>query len=232
MRLAALCWQLPRCARATFVGDNIVTQAKEYELPVLPYGYGSLEPAYSKELLELHHDKHHASYVKGANKALSDLMQARKASDYAVINQIQKDLAFNLSGHVLHSIFWCNMSPDGGGDPHGALAQAIDESFGGTDMLREHLDQSATALQGSGWSALCYEPVSQRLIVEQIYDHQNNLGNGCVPLLVLDMWEHAYYLQYRNDKKQWIKSFWEVVDWSDVERRLAKVAPLRLGLVA
>jgi len=209
-----------------------VTQVKEYELPVLPYGYGSLEPAYSQELLELHHDKHHASYVKGANKALSDLMQARKDSDYAVINQIQKDLAFNLSGHVLHSIFWCNMSPDGGGDPQGDLAQAIDDSFGDIDMLREHLGQGASALQGSGWSALCYEPVSQRLIVEQIYDHQNNLGNGCVPLLVLDMWEHAYYLQYRNDKQQWIKSFWEVVDWSDVERRLAKVTPLRLGLVA
>ena len=207
-------------------------KGKEYELPKLAYGYDSLEPVYASELLELHHDKHHAAYVKGVNKALADLAEARDKHDYAIINQMQKDLAFNLSGHVLHSIFWCNMSPQGGGGPDGRLAKAIDEAFGGTDAFREQMSQAATGIQGSGWGALCYEPLSQRLIVEQIYDHQSNLGNASVPLLVLDMWEHAYYLQYRNEKAKWVKSFWDLVNWQDVARRLDSVAPLDLRLAA
>lgn len=204
----------------------------QYELPKLAYGYDSLEPVYSSELLELHHDKHHAGYVKGLNKALDDLARARNKHEYAIINQMQKDLAFNLSGHVLHSIFWCNMSPQGGGNPEGRLSKEIDEAFGGADALREQVSQAAVGIQGSGWAALCYEPLGQRLIVEQIYDHQSNLGNASVPLLVLDMWEHAYYLQYRNEKAKWVKSFWDLVSWPDVARRLDSVAPLDLRLAA
>jgi superoxide dismutase, Fe-Mn family len=209
-----------------------VPKTKEYELPKLAYAYDGLEPIYSGELLELHHDKHHAGYVKGANKALADLAQARDKHDYAVINQMQKDLAFNLSGHVLHSIFWRNMSPDGGGSPRGRLAEAIDAAFGSSDALREQLSQASTGIQGSGWGALCYEPLSQRLIVEQIYDHQSNLGNASLPLLVLDMWEHAYYLQYRNEKAKWVKGFWDLVSWQDVARRFDSVLPLDLRLAA
>lgn len=205
---------------------------EKYHLPELEYAMDALEPVYSHELLELHHDKHHAAYVKGANKALSDLAQARSNSDYAALNQLQKDLAFNLSGHVLHSMFWQNMSPNGGGDPDGQLERAISAEFGGIDPLREQIAHAATSIQGSGWAALCFEPMSQSLIVEQIYDHQGNLGNASVPLLVIDMWEHAYYLQYRNDKKRWVSKFWDLVDWSDVARRMQAVEPMNLCLAA
>jgi len=183
-------------------------------------------------VLELHHGAHHAGYVKGANKALSDLASARLNSEYATLNQMQKDLAFNLSGHVLHSMFWQNMSPKGGGDPQGGLASAIRSGFGTIDALRQQFESAATSIQGSGWAALCFEPMRQSLIVEQIYDHQRNLGNGSIPLLVLDMWEHAYYLQYRNEKQRWVQSFWDIVDWSDVGMRLEAVRPMDLRLAA
>ncbi len=209
-----------------------MAKVEQYSLPKLPYGYGDLEPAYSREILELHHDKHHAAYVKGVNKALADLAEVRDSKDYRPINQLQKDLAFNLSGHVLHSIFWRNMSPKGGGDPSGTLASAIGDAFGSADALREQLSQAAGSIQGSGWGALCYEPLSGRLIVEQIYDHQGNLSNATVPLLVLDMWEHAYYLQYKNEKKKWVQRFWELVNWSDVAKRFDSVKPLDLSLAA
>jgi superoxide dismutase, Fe-Mn family len=211
----------------------MTTEPKPYTLLELGYAYNALEPIYSSELLELHHDKHHAAYIEGANNALANLVEVRANGRYLSINQLQKDLAFNLSGHVLHSIFWRNMSPDGRtGDPKGALAAAIKEAFGGADALREQVSRAATSIQGSGWAALCYEPLAQRLIVEQIYDHQGNLGNGSVPLLVLDMWEHAYYLQYRNEKAKWVQQFWDLVNWADVGRRFEGARPLNLRLVA
>jgi len=181
----------------------------EYTLPDLPYDYGALEPHYSAEILELHHDKHHATYVKGANTALEKLAAARENEEFGTINQLQKNLAFNLSGHVLHSLFWKNMSPDGGDKPDGEIAAAIDESFGTFEGFRNQLSEASLNVQGSGWGALTWEPVAQRLIVEQVYDHQSNVGQGAPPLLVLDMWEHAYYLQYKNVKADWVKSFWE-----------------------
>jgi Fe-Mn family superoxide dismutase len=209
-----------------------MNQMTGYGLPALGYAYDALEPIYSRETLELHHDKHHAAYVKGANQALADLAEARDNSHYHVINQLQKDLAFNLSGHILHSVFWLNMSPQGGGEPEGALATAIEAAFGDSRRLREQLTKAATSIQGCGWGALCYEPVGRKLIVEQIHDHQGNLGNAALPLLVLDMWEHAYYLQYRNDKQKWAKQFWDLVNWRDVGARFDSVASLDLRLVA
>ena len=162
-----------------------------YTLPELPYDLAALEPHYSATVLELHHDKHHAAYVAGANTALDKLDEARSSDDYGSINQLQKNLAFHLSGHVLHSMFWENLSPDGGGEPDGDLRAAIDDGFGGVDRFRSQLNQAALNVQGSGWGALTWEPLGQRLIVEQIYDHQSNVGQGAPPLLVLDMWEHA-----------------------------------------
>jgi Fe-Mn family superoxide dismutase len=129
-------------------------------------------------------------------------------------------------------MFWQNMSPMGGGDPDGNLASAIRSDFGNVDSLREQFERAATSIQGSGWAALCFEPMRQGLIVEQIYDHQGNLGNASIPLLVLDMWEHAYYLQYRNEKQRWVKTFWEIVDWSDVAMRHESVKPMDLHLAA
>jgi len=169
-----------------------------YTLPELPYDYSALEPDYQAENLQVHHDKHHAAYVTGANATIERLEEARAAGNYAGLVGLEKTLAFNVSGHVLHSMFWKNLTPGGGGLPEGDLTAAIDEHFGSFDAFRAQLSQAAVLVQGSGWGALAFEPLGQRLIVEQIYDHHANLAQGSVPLLVFDVWEHAYYLQYRN----------------------------------
>ena len=190
-----------------------------YSLPDLPYDYSALEPHVDARIMELHHDKHHATYVKGANTALEKLADARDSGDFALITKLSKDLAFNLSGHVLHSVFWTCMSPDGGGKPEGELAAAIDDSFGSFDDFRAQLTEATTSVQGSGWGALAWEPTAGRLIVEQVYDHQSNVGQGSDPVLVIDAWEHAFYLQDLNDKAAWVDAFWEVADWTSAATR-------------
>ncbi len=212
----------------------VMTTAKseKYELPALGYEYGDLEPACSAEILELHHSKHHKGYVDGANKTRASLAEARKNSNFDKINQLQKNLAFNLSGHVLHSLFWQNMSPGGASKPHKDLQSEIDSSFGGMDAFREQFLAAGTGVQGSGWAALSWEPLSGSLIVEQIYDHQGNWGSTTLPLLVMDMWEHAFYLQYKNEKKRWAKAFFEIINWEDVGERLARVEDLELITLA
>jgi Fe-Mn family superoxide dismutase len=200
-----------------------------YTLPELPYGYSALEPHYSGQLLELHHKKHHAAYVTGANAALEKLAEARARDDYAAINQLTKSLAFNVSGHVLHSLLWKNLTPKGGGEPEGELGAAIKEYFGSFDGMKETLTEAAQNIQGSGWGALAWEPLGKQLVVEQVYDHQGNIGNGTVPILVLDMWEHAYYLQYKNVKADWVKAYWKLVNWQDVAKRLRAVMSLDLA---
>ena len=200
----------------------------KYELPDLPYDYSALEPHYSAEVLELHHDKHHKAYVDGANTTFEKLGQARDSGDFGSINQLEKNMAFHLSGHVLHSLLWKNMSPDGGGEPEGELAAAVKESFGSYDALRAQISEAANNVQGSGWAALSWEPLGGRLIVEQIYDHQGNVGQGGPPLLALDMWEHAFYLQYKNVKADWVEAFWNIVNWPDVAGRFERVKSLEL----
>ena len=199
-----------------------------YELPDLPYDYAALEPWYSAEILELHHDKHHAAYVDGANTALEKLAAARDSDDYDAIVGLQKALAFNVSGHVLHSLFWKNLNPDGGGKPEGELASAIEEFFGDFERFKAQLAAVTTSVQGSGWGALAWEPVGQRLIVEQVYDHQGNVGNGAGPLLVIDAWEHAFYLQYKNVKADYVDAIWNIVDWADVAQRFERVRSFTL----
>ena len=199
-----------------------------YTLPNLPYDLAALEPHYSAEVLELHHDKHHKAYVDGANTTLDKLDQARTSDDYGSINQLQKNLAFHLSGHVLHSMFWENLSPDGGGEPDGELIAAVKEGFGSLEHFKNQMTQAALNVQGSGWGALTWEPLGQRLIIEQIYDHQSNVGQGAPPLLVLDMWEHAYYLQYKNVKADWVDAFWKIVNWPDVAARFERARTLEL----
>jgi len=201
-----------------------------YTLPELAYDYGALEPHLSARILELHHDKHHKAYVDGANKVLERLQEVRASGDYGSINQLEKNLAFHLSGHILHSLFWKNLSPGGGDKPTGQLAAAIDEHLGSFDQFRTQLVEAANNVQGSGWAALSWEPVGKRLIVEQVYDHQGNVGQGGPPLLVLDMWEHAYYLQYENRKAEWVDAFWHLVDWDDVAARFAKARTIDLAL--
>lgn len=192
-----------------------------YVLPDLTYDYSALEPWYQAELVELHHGKHHAAYVKGANDAIEALAQARESDDFAHLTMLEKNLAFHLSGHVLHSMFWTNLAPGSGGEPSGALAEAITEFFGGFDRFRRHLTAATVSVQGVGWGALAWEPTGSRLVVEQIYDHQGNIGQAAIPLLVIDAWEHAYYLQYRNMKADFVEAIWHLVNWSDVSSRFA-----------
>lgn len=193
----------------------------QYTLPDLPYDFGALEPHYSGQILELHHDKHHAAYVTGANTTLDKLGEAREKGDFGAVVGLEKTLAFNVSGHVLHSVFWKNLSPDGGDKPTGDLAAAIDEHFGGFDAFKAHLTQASSTVQGSGWGALAWEPLGQRLLVEQIYDHQGNVGNGSIPILVFDAWEHAWYLQYKNVKADFFAALWNIINWNDVSARFA-----------
>lgn len=205
-----------------------MSDRKHYELPEMGYDFDALEPAYSAELLELHYTKHHQTYVDGANDTRSALMAARENQDFDKLNQLQKNLAFNVSGHILHSIFWRNMSPDSDGSPSGGLEREINRSFGSLDALRGQFLSAGTSIQGSGWAALTWEPVSRSLMVEQVYDHQGNIGNGTMPLLVMDMWEHAFYLQYKNEKERWARAFWDLINWQDVGERLEGVRSVEL----
>jgi Fe-Mn family superoxide dismutase len=192
-----------------------------YTLPDLPYDYGALEPHISGQIMELHHDKHHAAYVTGANAALEKLASAREEQEYATLAKLQKDLAFNLSGHVLHSLFWENMSPDGGGEPTGEVTTQLQHDFGGFEPFKRHMNEAAGSIQGSGWALAAWDPTSGRIIVEQVYDHQGNHGQGTTPLLAIDAWEHAFYLQYKNVKADFFTALWNVFNWDDVARRLA-----------
>jgi len=190
-----------------------------YTLPDLPYDYGALAPVIAGEIMELHHDKHHAAYVKGANDTLDRLAEARDENNLGGLVGLEKTFAFNLSGHVLHSIFWDNLSPDGGDRPDGELAAAIDENFGSFDAFKAQLTTATAGVQGSGWGVLGFEPLARRLIIEQVYDHHGNVGQGTTPLLVFDAWEHAYYLQYKNVRPDYVSQLLKLVNWQDVSAR-------------
>lgn len=196
--------------------------AKKYVLPELPYAYDALEPHISAEIMELHHSKHHQNYVNGANAALEKLEAARKdGSIAAVVTALSKDLAFNLGGHTNHSLFWENLGPNGGGKPTGALAAAIDADFGSFEEFQKHFAAAALGLQGSGWAVLAYDKIGEWLVIEQMTDQQGNLSIDLVPLLLLDMWEHAFYLQYKNVKADYVAAVWNVFNWDEVAARYA-----------
>ncbi|WP_043635622.1 superoxide dismutase [Nonomuraea candida] len=191
----------------------------QYTLPDMPYDYAALEPAITGEILELHHAKHHAAYVKGANDTLERLAEARDKGEFGGLVGLEKTFAFNLSGHVLHTIFWQNLSPDGGDRPDGELGEAITEHFGSFDAFKKQLTTATATVQGSGWGVLAWEPLGRRLVVEQVYDHHGNVGMNTTPLLVFDAWEHAYYLQYRNVRPDYVEKLWGLINWTDVIAR-------------
>jgi len=199
-----------------------------YVLPDLDYDYAALEPHISAQIMELHHDKHHAAYVAGANTVVDEIATARAAGELGALPGLERKLAFHVAGHVLHSIFWKNLSPDGGGEPEGELAAAIDQDFGGFDGFRKQMTAATVSVMGSGWGALCWEPLGARLYVAQLYDHQDNIGPGSVPLLVIDAWEHAYYLQYQNRRADFVDAVWNVVSWDDVAARFKVARDLRI----
>lgn len=203
----------------------------DYTLPELDYDYAALEPHISARIMELHHSKHHNAYVGGANTALAKLAEARDANDFANVNKLEKDLAFNLGGHVNHSIFWTNLSPNGGGTPEGELASAIDDNFGSFDKFVAHFTAASAGIQGSGWGALVWDSLGQKLIIQQFFDQQSNFAAGTVPLLLLDMWEHAFYLDYVNVKADYIKAFWNIANWENVGQRFELARQKTTGLL-
>ena len=202
----------------------------QYTLPDLRYDYGALEPHISGKIMELHHDKHHAGYVKGANTTLERLDEARTTEDFTRLASLERALAFNLSGHILHSVFWQNLGPKGGGEPEGELARAIARDFGGFAKLKRQLVGVASTIMGSGWAALVWEPLGQRLLTTQIFDHQSNLSQAGIPLMVLDAWEHAFYLQYQNRKTEFFEAIWNVWNWEDVAKRFDQASKVGIDL--
>ena len=202
-----------------------------YTLPDLPYDYGALEPHISGEIMQLHHDKHHNTYVTALNEVLEKLAAARENGEFGAIVGLEKTLSFNLGGHLNHSVFWNNLSPDGGDKPDGELAAAINESFGSFDGFQAHFTSAATTIQGSGWAILAWDTLGQTLHIVQLYDQQANVPVCMVPVVMLDMWEHAFYLQYKNVKPDYVKAWWNVVNWADAATRFETARAQTQGLI-
>ena len=192
-----------------------------HKLPPLPYDYNALEPSIDERIMRLHHDIHHQSYVDGLNKAELELQKARKNSAFDLIKHWERELAFNGAGHYLHTLFWEIMSPDGG-EPEGTILKEIQRSFGSFDQFKQQFTNAANKVEGSGWAILVWSPVSRRLEILQAEKHQNLSQWDVIPLLALDVWEHAYYLQYENKRKDYIDQWWKVVNWREVSRRFEK----------
>jgi len=202
-----------------------------YTLPELTYDYAALEPHISARIMELHHSKHHAAYVAGANAALEQMEEARANNSFGAINKLEKDLAFHLGGHINHSIFWTNLSPDAADRPSGELAAAIDEFFGSFDAFKAHFSAASLGIQGSGWGILSWDPVGARLIIQQLFDQQANTAQATIPILQLDMWEHAFYLDYQNVKADYVTAFWNIVNWDNVAQRFAAARTHSAGIL-
>ncbi|HVX92829.1 MAG TPA: superoxide dismutase [Candidatus Dojkabacteria bacterium] len=195
-------------------------QSIRYELKPLPYDYSDLEPVISKEIMTLHHDKHHLAYVNGANSALELLEQAREGKATINTKAVLRDLSFNLNGHILHDIFWNNMrKPVENNMPEGKLLEMLNANFGSFDNFKKEFTEAGKTVEGSGWVVLGIDG-EKNLLVYQLEKH-NLLGlNGFKPLLVNDVWEHAYYLDYKNDRVAYIEKWWNVVNWEDVANKI------------
>ncbi|MBM7602163.1 Fe-Mn family superoxide dismutase [Metabacillus crassostreae] len=190
-----------------------------HTLPPLPYSYDALEPYIEREIMRLHHDKHHKSYVDGLNKAEKEMQKARKTNDFSLIKHWEREAAFNGAGHYLHTIFWNIMSPKGGGKPSGLLLEEINRTFESFESFKKHFSEAAKSVEAVGWTILVWAPRSRRLEILQAEKHQNLSQWDVIPLLVLDVWEHAYYLQYKNERGKYVDNWWNVVNWKEVENR-------------
>ncbi|MFT4413153.1 superoxide dismutase [Fredinandcohnia humi] len=199
----------------------------QHQLPPLPYSYDALEPYISSEIMRLHHDKHHRSYVDGLNKAERMMQQARETGNYELLKHWEREAAFHGSGHYLHTIFWNVMKPKGGGIPGRALLRQINRDFGSFDQFKKHFSEAANKAEGVGWAILVWAPRSGRLEILQAEKHQHMTQWDTIPLLVLDVWEHAYYLQYKNVREEYVKNWWNVVNWMEVEHRFQEASKLQ-----
>jgi Fe-Mn family superoxide dismutase len=200
---------------------NLLFMIAKFELPPLPYKYNALEPVISQKIMELHHDKHHKSYVDGANAALEKLEKYRKWEIEIDVRATLRDLSFHMNGHVLHSIFWPNMKPpEENNKPGGKIADLINKVFGSFESFKKEFSNAAKSVEGSGWAVLVKDE-KNNLYVFQIEKHNLMHVAGFKPLLVLDVWEHAYYLDYLNDRGKYVDNWWKVVNWDDVEKRFS-----------
>ena len=206
------------------------TEPGKHTLPALPYSYDALEPFIDAKTMELHHNKHHKAYVDGLNAAELALAEARRTDDYKAIAALERAVAFHGSGHANHLLFWNNMTAKNltKPDPDGKLAEAISREFGSVDKFKAQFSKAAAAVEGNGWGGLIYQPTLNRLYTITILNHQNLSVIGGIPLLLLDVWEHAYYLKYNNRRADYIEAWWNVVNWKTVAERLENAAKLTL----
>ncbi|WP_442594641.1 superoxide dismutase [Neobacillus sp. D3-1R] len=202
-------------------------EAGKHKLPVLTYPYNGLEPYISEEIMKLHHDTHHRAYVEGLNKAELKLKDAREKNDFSLVKHWSRELAFHGSGHYLHTIFWNNMMPNGGGKPSGKLLKEINDYFGSFEAFQMHFTEAAKQVEGVGWALLVWSPRAHHLEILQSERHMLLTQWDTIPLLVLDVWEHAYYLQYKSNRQEYVKNWWNVVNWEDVEERFEKAMELK-----
>ncbi len=193
--------------------DKKAVDPVAYALAPLPYKTNALDSVLSAEILELHHGKHHAAYVKGLNGALDALAEARTKGDFALVKHWTRQVAFHGSGHVLHTLYWNSMSPDGGGEPTAKMKKWLEAGFGSVDAFKKQFAQTCKDVEGSGWGILAYEPVGNRLVILGAEVHQQMGAHGAVPLIVCDVWEHAYYLKYQNKRADYVDKFFDVVNW-------------------
>lgn len=197
-----------------------------FTLPELPYAYNALEPFYDEETVRLHHDKHHQGYVDGLNNAEAKLKECRETGNFALIKHWERELAFHGSGHILHTLFWENMIP-GGSQLTGELADRINQDFGDVEAMKKQFTAASTAVEGSGWCVLAWVPNLNKLEILQVEKHQDLAIWGCIPLLILDVWEHAYYLKYQNRRADFISAFWNIVNWNIANQRFAEALKLK-----
>lgn len=190
-----------------------------YTLPKLPYAYDALEPYIDEETMKLHHDKHHQSYVDGLNKAEEKLQEARSSGDLSLVKHWERELAFHGSGHILHTLYWDNLTPNSSKRPQGSILAAIDKDFSSFDSFKAQFSKVAETVEGSGWAILGYNPMFKKLVILACEKHQNLTQWGIVPILVLDVWEHAYYLKYQNKRADYITACWNIVNWDVAEKR-------------
>ncbi|MCX6140774.1 MAG: superoxide dismutase [Candidatus Kapabacteria bacterium] len=205
------------------IGFEPVPSGGKHEVPALPYDFAALEPHIDAQTMQIHHDKHHAAYVAGLNKAEDELAKARASGDFSIVQHWSRQAAFHGGGHWLHSMFWKVMAPagkGGGGEPTGMVASAINDSFGSFDAFKKQFSAAAGSVEGSGWALLHFRHDDQRLIILQAENQQKGSSWGTTPILGIDVWEHAYYLKYQNKRPDYIAAWWNVVNWSQVEANL------------
>lgn len=202
-----------------------------HRLPPLPYPYNALEPVISEMTLRIHHDRHHLAYVEGLNKAELKLAEARRMGDFSLVKHWEREIAFNGSGHILHSIYWTVMAPPAVREPGYYTGLEIEKYFGSFASFKEQFTAASIQVEASGWGVLCWVPSWGRLEILNAEKHQNLTQWGAIPVLVADAWEHAYYLDYQNRRADYVRAWWQLVNWDEVEQRLRLAMRTRVPLL-